>query len=327
MFRDITIGQYIDIPSAIDYYIHTVDEAAADATDKNYILVTFDRVKWYFSAYDRDTTYGLDWDGKMFFAPNVSTTYKDYANLHSLMKLIYSYKAEELKARSISMHNGVKSEANVANEFTNFVAGIPSQILDEDARKWPTIPATTASSTWQIINWYRLRREYLDKEIENLESVPVIPNNLFTLGNDGTDWCNAAGVVSDAGMPNLTKYPGAAYAFDAAGRTTVSYRNIMYQNNGGAYTFGATFTAETAGLECKPRKLVQLFDTEGNVLTSGCSAGAYMDFYRGYYLDGAETTFTLSEEVASFKVGFLWTIEPCTPGEGVIISNIYLLSK
>lgn len=164
---DTTVNQYVDIASAIDYYIHTVDEAAADATDKNYILVTFDKVKWYFSAYDRDTVYGLDWDGKKFYAPNVGTTYQDYANIHRLMGLIYEHKAADLKSRAVALHKGAKSEANVANVFTNFASGIPSQILDEDARKWPTIPATTTSNIWQILNWYRLRRAYLDPIIDS----------------------------------------------------------------------------------------------------------------------------------------------------------------
>lgn len=164
---DTTVNQYIDIASAIDYYIHTVDEAAADGTDKNYILVTFDGVKWYFSAYDRDTVYGLDWDGKKFYAPNVGTTYENYANLHRLMELIYNHKRSALKARAISLRNGVKSEANVTNAFTNFASSIPSQILDEDAQKWPTIPATTTSNVWQILNWYRLRRAYLDPIIDS----------------------------------------------------------------------------------------------------------------------------------------------------------------
>ena len=163
---DTTVNQYIDIASAIDYYIHTVDEAAADATDKNYILVTFDKVKWYFSAYDRDTVYGLDWDGKKFYAPNVGTTFENYATAHRLMGLIRNNKAADLKARAIALRNGVKSEANVTNVFTNFATAIPSQILDEDARKWSTIPATTTSNIWQILNWYRLRRIMLDAQID-----------------------------------------------------------------------------------------------------------------------------------------------------------------
>ena len=159
-------GQYIDIPSAIDYYIHTVDENADDGVDKNYILVTFDGAKWYFSAYDRDTVYGLHWNGKSFTTPAGGYTYATYAGAHALMKLIYDNKAVDLKARAVELRDGIKSEANVAQVFSNFICGIPSQVLDEDARKWPTIPSTSASNLAQILNWYRLRRAYLDPLID-----------------------------------------------------------------------------------------------------------------------------------------------------------------
>lgn len=161
-----TVAQYIDIPSAIDYYIHTVDESADDGTDKNYILVTFDGVKWYFSAYDRDTVYGLYWNGKSFTSPVGGITYENYASVHALMKLIRDNKTEELKTRAVELRGGIRSEANVTQVFSNFICGIPSQVLDADAAKWPTIPSTSVSNLAQILNWYRLRRQAIDKEIE-----------------------------------------------------------------------------------------------------------------------------------------------------------------
>lgn len=164
---DTTVGRYIDIPSAMDYYIHTVDENAEDGTDKNYILVTFDGVKWYFSAYDRDTVYGKYWNGQKFTSPaSPYVTFAGYASAHRMMHLIYTYKTSELKARAVELREGVKSEANVATVFSNFIGSIPSQILDEDVRKWPTIPTTSASGLDQILNWYRLRRQVIDAEID-----------------------------------------------------------------------------------------------------------------------------------------------------------------
>lgn len=166
---DTTVGQYIDIPSAIDYYIHTVYESADDGTDKNYILVTFDGAKWYFSAYDRDTVYGLNWDGKKFNSPwHGTVTFNSYAELHRLMGLIKTGKASELEARAKQLRLGALSEENIAMVFTNFAASIPSQILDEDARVWPTIPSTNASNTAQILNWYRLRVQSIDAAVDAL---------------------------------------------------------------------------------------------------------------------------------------------------------------
>lgn len=157
-----TVGQYIDIPSAIDYYIHAVYEQATDGTDKNYILVTFDGVKWYFSAYDRDTTYGIWWNGKLFVTPASNITYANYASNHGLMNLIYTHKKAELKARSVELRNSVLSEANVTTVFTNFTAGIPAELFAQNCRRWPLLRSTSVSNVNQILNWYRLRRAYID---------------------------------------------------------------------------------------------------------------------------------------------------------------------
>ena len=162
---DTVVNQYIDIPSAIDYYIHAVLEQATDATDKNYLLVTFDGVKWYFSNYDRDTTYGMFCDGKLFLNPLADVTFADYANLHRLMGLIRQYKTEELKSRYLDIRANAMNEGQVFHTFTNFAADIPSQILDEDARRWPEIPSTNASNVAQILNWYRLRSIKCDADI------------------------------------------------------------------------------------------------------------------------------------------------------------------
>ena len=163
---DTVVGQYIDIPSAIDYYIHTVDERADDGMDKNYLLVTFDGVKWFFSAYDRDTVYGLNWDGKYFNSPASGITFAGFANNHRLMYLIRHHKTADLKARAIQLRNGVKSEANVMQVFTNFTAGIPAEVLAQNCRRWPLLRSTSASNLAQIVNWYRLRRQVIDKEID-----------------------------------------------------------------------------------------------------------------------------------------------------------------
>ena len=163
-----TIGQYIDIPSAIDYFIHTVDENADDGLDKNYILVTFDGVKWYFSAYDRDTVYGLYWNGTTFTSPISHVTFAGYASTHKLMGLIYNYKTADLKARAIELRDDIKSEINVCNVFTTFAATIPAEVLAQNCRRWPLLRSTNASNTAQILNWYRLRRQIIDKEIDSM---------------------------------------------------------------------------------------------------------------------------------------------------------------
>ena len=160
-----TAAQYIDIPSAMDYYIHVVCEGSLDGIDHNYLLVTFDGVKWYFTDYDRDRVYGVSADDTYFFSPFGTVTFESVANTHRLFNLIRTHETAALKARAIALRNGTMSEAGVMDVFVNFMQGIPTQILDEDVRLYPTIPSTNVHNLAQILNWYRLRCIAVDAEI------------------------------------------------------------------------------------------------------------------------------------------------------------------
>lgn len=165
---DTTVAQYLDWDSVIDHYIQTVLTGAADCTYKNYLLSTKDGIKWFFTGYDMDSTFGLYWDGKSFTLANASPTFASYATMHKAMELVKTYKKDALKARYAELRAGALSEIKITNKLTNYMAGIPSQVLDEDARKWPSIPSTSASNLAQMLNWYRLRVAVADAEINAL---------------------------------------------------------------------------------------------------------------------------------------------------------------
>lgn len=165
---DTTIAQYLDWQSAIDYYIFCVLTEGADMTGKNYLLATFDGVKWYFSAYDMDSTFGLHFNGKSFLPANNNPTFAQYASFHRVMELIKLYKKDELKARYTELRESVFSESNIAVLFNNFVGQIPSPVLIQDVKRWPMIPNTSANNVSQIRDYYRLRIAVADKWIEEL---------------------------------------------------------------------------------------------------------------------------------------------------------------
>lgn len=162
-----TVGQYVDFGTAMDHMIHVVDEDANDCTDKNYLAISWDKVKWYVIPYDKDTIYGLHWTGKSFSSPAAGVSYKSYAEHHALMGLIYNHKKAELKARAIELREGVTSEAHVTTLYTNLAASIPSEVLAQNAKRWPLLRSTNATNLAQLLNWYRLRRAHVDKEIDS----------------------------------------------------------------------------------------------------------------------------------------------------------------
>lgn len=168
---DTTIATMLDWESAIDWMIFVVLAGALDMTSKNYLLYTYDGTKWFFGGYDMDSTFGLMYDGKSFLLPTnagAASSFARLASYHRVAELIYTYKKDALKARYAQVRAGVMSEANVGYRFRNFVAPISRALLDADNRKWTQIPITNGNDVNQILDWYRLRCQIIDAEIEAL---------------------------------------------------------------------------------------------------------------------------------------------------------------
>ena len=162
------LSPYLDIESAVDYFIITCMFALTDNLDKNYILMTFDGVKWAFSEYDLDTAFGNRWDGKIYYSPDTITTFKGFANTHKLMGILYTYYKDKIKARYAALRKNVLSEANVQMTVANFLVDIPKGLLDQEVVLWPKIPGTNTNNMSQILNWYRLRCIAMDAEMNAL---------------------------------------------------------------------------------------------------------------------------------------------------------------
>ena len=175
---DTTIAQYLDIDSAIDYLIFTVMNYGTDNTGKNYILATYDGVKWFFSAYDMDGTWGLRWDGKTFFSADINDaisagSLKGYARKHTLMNLLYTHKYSAIQKRYWQLRSGALSDGNVEKVFIDYASQIHRTLQEEDARLWPTIPSTETNDVSQIISWFHTRREGMDADVGQIEETGV----------------------------------------------------------------------------------------------------------------------------------------------------------
>lgn len=171
---DNTLANYIDIDSAIDYYIFAVLLRGIDICTKNYILATYDGTKWFYSAYDLDCTFGLHWDGSIFLAADYegnepdnpgSISFKYYSKVHKLMELLYMHKEEAIKKRYAELRNGVLSPSRIFLKFANHVANIPRSAFDAEVNLWKTIPSNNGNDTNYVMNWYQERVKVVDAEI------------------------------------------------------------------------------------------------------------------------------------------------------------------
>lgn len=172
---------YIDVSSAMDYMIYLVALKHHDGFQKNYILATYDGVKWFFSAYDMDSTFGIYSDGSYFLPAyqneaNVADTFRQIAEKNRLFEIIWNNPT--LKAQVVARwklyttNSGLMGTKNlplhpafVEYVFRDFSKDIPKAVLDEEVRLWTGIPSTSQNNISQILEWYRLRLERVNVEL------------------------------------------------------------------------------------------------------------------------------------------------------------------
>lgn len=169
---DTTLAQYLDWDSVIDYIIFTVLQNGFDGLFKNYLLATYDGAKWFFSAYDMDSTYGLYWDGTHFCKTNEPYNNRasigEFCRLNRAMELVKLYKKDALKARYAELRADILSEDNVSTTFANFMGSIPKALFDKECTIWKGLPSTTTNNLHQISDFYRRKCAVIDVEMAAL---------------------------------------------------------------------------------------------------------------------------------------------------------------
>lgn len=181
-----TIGNHLDVQSAIDYWIHQYIICGIDGLAKNMLLATYDGVKWICGAYDMDSTFGLWWDGSKFVAYDCKCP-EDYQEKYSLLwERITSVFSEEIKARYIELRKTVYSYSNIVTHFERFADTIGKDLYDEDLEIYPGIPFGTTSHIKQIRDYIRDRLAYVDGKVID-EKVEYLYELAAPVTLNGTD--------------------------------------------------------------------------------------------------------------------------------------------
>lgn len=174
-----SIGQYLDVQSAIDYYLHQYVICGLDGLAKNILLGSYNLTKWYLGAYDMDATFGLWYDGSKF----VSTNYKCPEDYQEKFNLLFERLEEnfwqEIQARYAELRKSAYSFANLCSSFERFTAKIGSELFAEDLEVFPGIPQGNTNNIKHLRVYIRDRLAYCDEQI--LNGVPgtgvVLSNN------------------------------------------------------------------------------------------------------------------------------------------------------
>lgn len=162
------VGKLIDLDSVVDYICFQALITGHDGIGKNYLLGAFDMGKFFISAYDMDSTYGVHWDGSSYLGADSRPTFKTDSLDHKLFVGVKKYLPEKIKTRYEQLRSSVLSENNVQMTFYNFLGSIPKAIKDKECELWKAIPNTDTNNISQIMSYYKLRCEYLDKQITTI---------------------------------------------------------------------------------------------------------------------------------------------------------------
>lgn len=162
------LGNYLDVQSAIDYYLFLYVICGLDGLAQNLLLATYDGKLWRCGAYDLDSTFGLWWDGTKF----VSAEYRcpeDYQERFSLLweRIEANYK-EELKARYAELRGGVLSAIHMVAEFEWFYDAIGEALYAQDLEAYPGIPSGSTNNIDQLRAYIQKRLTYVDSQINAL---------------------------------------------------------------------------------------------------------------------------------------------------------------
>lgn len=188
------LDSLLDWDSVIDYMIFVVLITGTDMIGKNYLLSTYDGTKWFFSAYDMDTTFGLAFNGRWFDNMDAyNTTFNGLWAVHRIFRFALDYKRDRLIARYKELRGGVLSVDNVDNTFRNLGMLISTRVYDLEREIWPDVPSSGVNTIDGIVEQYARKCELADREL-GVDDVSSLKNEI----GDKLDASALPNAVNDA---------------------------------------------------------------------------------------------------------------------------------
>lgn len=295
---DTTVAQYLDWDSAIDYYIWIVACKGTDMVDKNYLLTTFDGTKWCFTAYDMDSTYGLNWDGSGLTRAVSNINFEECAETHRVYELIKRFKTNALKARAVELRNNILSETRICQYFENFAWAIPSPVALEDVKLYPTVLGSSVNGIDQICRWVRQRLEAFDAWLDALpaQETPEAPSEGYTnLVPTSTD--TDGSIYNGTGYKDNTRLNSSGGVSGSAQNGSVVTGFIPFKNTDVIRIKGAEWLDATTNHT--GHYYINLYDSNKVFIARGCMSS---QAYQTDYSTQVSATYDSTTGVTTFSI-------------------------
>ena len=170
-----TISNYLDVQSAIDYYIFTYLNCNTDGLGKNLIMCTYDGVIWRCSAYDMDSIWGANTGGSQVYAYNKPCPEEYECKDSLLFARLEECFATEMVTRYNELRKSVLSFGNVVAKLDDFMKSVKTENYERDYKKWNKTYSNPFDTLCEYIS---KRNSYVDGEMSNLIPIPITAINL-----------------------------------------------------------------------------------------------------------------------------------------------------
>ena len=159
------IEKYMDLTTAVDYYIHQYVICGVDGLAKNMLLGTYDMKKWYCGAYDMDRSWGIHWeDGWAKPTQDCPMQYEEpFSLLWERLEKLYP---QLLYERYCELRKEVYSIANIFSKAEKIYEWIGSELYEEEEKIWPQQYFKGQLTIQQLRTFIVQRLEYCDEQFD-----------------------------------------------------------------------------------------------------------------------------------------------------------------
>ncbi len=172
------LDDYLDVESAIDYYLFAYYACAIDSLGRNLMLVTYDGGnKWYCSLYDADTTWGNGLSGGGAYNPQLPCPEMYECPSSLLWERMEACFGDELWERWSDLRQTVFDPDYIKNEFSLFWRYITDEDYQADIDRWtnvdpsrPFVPQWNVNIRKAIPDFIEERVVYCDAQIKAMRT-------------------------------------------------------------------------------------------------------------------------------------------------------------
>lgn len=229
-FKD-GLDAYLDVESMLDYYAFCYFIGASDSLAQNMILLTYDGgTKWYCSAYDLDSTFGIYYNGGRFYPYNMACP-EDYQDTNSLLwQRVEANFGTELYERYTSLRETVLSVDYVTRAFRQFMGLISDADYEEDVIRWPQTPQKNVDHFEQITTWISQRAPYVDARIAEIAGEYEAAVVTYNLSNVVSSNSASETAIGGSYTTTLSTYGGAPLSSVSVIMDFVDVTSSVYSN-------------------------------------------------------------------------------------------------